>query len=856
MRPTPLLALAGRTVGFASLGMMLSVHAASWVTTEAGESSFPLVAGGHAAPIGRGDDFKVVEIASKDLQADIARVTGARPELTIGSVERGGPIVLVGTLGRNPMIDQLVKSGRLDVRDLAGSWESFVITTIANPFPAVPQALVIVGSDRRGTAYGAYELSQAIGVSPWHWWADVTPEKKPALYVAAGTRRFGPPSVKYRGIFLNDEDWGLQPWAAKTFEPETGDIGPKTYAKIFELMLRLKANTVWPAMHACTKPFNFYPQNKQVADDYAIVMGSSHAEPMLRNNVGEWKEKPELYNYVTNRDGVRAYWEERVKENGKFENIYTLGMRGIHDSGIQGARTDADRIRVLEQTFVDQRAMLAQHVRPDVERVPQMFCAYKEVLGLYRQGLKVPDDVTIVWPDDNHGYVRNFATDEERKRAGGFGVYYHLSYLGAPLSYLWLYTTPPALVWEEMTKAYDHGARTIWIANVGDLKPAEIGTEFFLQLAWDIKRWPREKLPEFLPEWAAREFGAEQAREIGGIMAEYYRLNHQRRPEHLQWWLPKETPRPSPLNAAEVAARLTDFTALRQRTETVKRRLSAPQLDAFFELVEYPVVGSARANQRYFAGEQAARVAADEPERMRQLASARQADVVLRANTAEFNERVAGGKWRGMIYLEPADDQWKSMRIAKWEMPNFPITPLAPTRDTPAAQIVAIEAEHFDRRIDAGGAGWAVIPGLGRSGDSVAIFPTTTAAAPPARIQADAPRLEYRRNFPAPGRFTMTIYLEPTQPIRAGRGLRFALGLDGQPPQEVIVDVRDGSAEWTQGVLNAAITGTADVQVSAAGVHTVQLYGVDAGVVIDKMVFAIGPLPPSYLGPPETKAAP
>ncbi len=830
---------------------------ATWIESRPTPGAFPLVEGRRVATLVVSPaDHRVVDIASHDLADDIARVTGLRPESTATPSREGGPLVLIGTLGRNPLIDRLVATKQLDVGDLATSWESFVIATVTNPFPNVPSALVIAGSDRRGTAFGVYELSQAIGVSPWYWWADVVPEKKSALHVAAGTRRFGPPSVKYRGIFINDEDWGLHVWAKSTFEPENGGIGPKTYAKVFELLLRLKANTLWPAMHAVSKPFNTFAENAPLADAYAIVMGSSHAEPMLRNNVGEWPhDRPTDYNYVTNREGVLKYWDERVAANGRFENIYTLGMRGIHDSGIQGARTDPERIRVLEQTFADQRALIGKHVRPEVERVPQMFCAYKEVLGLYRQGLKVPDDVTIVWPDDNHGYIRNFANDEERKRAGGFGVYYHLSYLGAPLSYLWLSTTPPALIWEEMSKAYDHGARTIWIANVGDLKPAEIGTEFFLQMAWDITRWNRDNLREFLPQWAEREFGGEHAKEIGGIMAEYFRLNYQRRPEHLQWWLPKEAPRASPLTMDEMQTRFTDFTMLRQRSDAVRKRLTGEQQDAFFELVDYPVQGSARANERYFAGEQVGRLGENDPERMRWLASAKAADAIMRGITDEFNRRVAGGKWRGMIALEPADDDWKSMRIAKWEIPKNlpPSTPWPRPAAWAQGGVVTLEAEHFARKVDRGGAGWGVIPGVGRSGDSVAVFPTTMPGVASEKIQGEAPRLEYRANFSGAGKFAVTVYLVPTQPIRVGRGLRFALGLDDQPPQEIVVNVRDGSAEWAQGVLNAAVTGAARLDVPTAGAHTVQLYGVDPGVVVDKIVIDCGGLTPSYLGPPESR---
>ena len=317
-------------------------------------------------------------------------------------------------------------------------------------------------------------------------------------------------------------------------------------------------------MHPGTPPFNSIAANAALADKYAIIMGSSHAEPMLRNNVGEWEQDPNGFNYQTNRDGVHRYWEERVAANARYENMYTLGMRGIHDGVMQGPKSDAERAALLERIIADQRALLKKHVNPQVEQVPQLFVPYKEVLAQYQQGLKVPEDVTIMWTDDNFGYVRRFPTAAERQRSGGFGMYYHLSYLGSPLAYLWLSTTPPALVWEEMTRAYEAGAQRVWIANIGDLKPAEIGTEFFLQMAWDIKRWRADNLPDFLVEWAAREFGGRDAGEIAAIMQEYYRLNFRRRPEHLQWWLPKEQPRPAAWTLAEADARLREFAALRR----------------------------------------------------------------------------------------------------------------------------------------------------------------------------------------------------------------------------------------------------------------------------------------------------
>ncbi|MEP6789203.1 MAG: glycosyl hydrolase 115 family protein, partial [Acidobacteriota bacterium] len=549
------------------------------------------------------DDLKVAQIAAGDLASDIEKVTGKRPTV-VNKPEKASPnIVLIGTLGKNSWIDTLVRSGKINVSQIRGKWECYLIATVKNPFPYVENALVIVGSDRRGTAFGVYELSQMIGVSPWHWWADVTPEHKDNLIISNGKKVGHEPSVKYRGIFINDEDWGLQPWAAKTFEPETGDIGPKTYAKVCELLLRLKANTLWPAMHEVTRAFNTFRDNPKVADDYAIVMGSSHAEPMLRSNTTEWKANKDDYNFVTNPSGVTAYWEERARENGPYENIFTLGMRGIHDSAIVGPKTQAERIPLLEKIFAVQRGLIGKYVDPNVEKVPQIFCPYKEVLADYRAGLKVPDDVTIVFPDDNFGYIRQFPTAQEQKRKGGFGVYYHISYLGRPLSYIWLNSTPPAQIFEEMSKAYNNGMRQLWIVNVGDIKPGEIGMEFFLQMAYDVEKWNVGNVDQYLETWARLEFGEQNVGEISAIMDKYYRLGFQRKPEHLQWHIPGETPRKSDLTETETLQRLDAYADIRKRAEAIYAKIPQQKRDSFYELVLYPVRSAALANERFFAAE-------------------------------------------------------------------------------------------------------------------------------------------------------------------------------------------------------------------------------------------------------------
>ena len=601
--------------------------------------AFPLVSGAVTADILTDPaDFKVVSIAAQCLTADIEQITGRKPDIV------GKPAsphaVIIGTVGNSRIIDSLIASRQIDVRHIRGKWESFIITTVRNPVPGIAQAIVIAGSDRRGTAFGVFDLSETIGVSPWSWWADVTPPHRDSLYLKPGIASHGPPAVKYRGVFLNDEDWGLQPWAAKTFEPDAGTVGPKTYARIFELMLRLRANTLWPAMHECTTPFHLVPGNNAVADDYAIVLGSSHAEPMLRNNVGEWTAPKQNYNYLTHRDQVLGYWEERVRQRSAGESLFTLGMRGIHDSPIVGPKNQKERIKTLESIFKDQDNLLNKHLGTGTSRI---FCPYKEVLADYEAGLKIPDDVTLVWPDDNFGYIRHFPTPMEQQRPGGSGVYYHLSYLGSPLSWLWFDSLPPALIWSEMHKAYELGARTFWIANVGDLKGNELSTEYFLRLAWNADTYGPDSGQRFLKQAAARDFGAPNADAIADLWARHQALAFARKPEHLQWHIPLTPYQPSTLTTDEITSRLSAYDML--ASDAAKICQTLPQ-DSTFQLITYPIDSARAANQRYFQLELARR----EPAAAAQhIEAATAADREIATLTRRYNEDISNGKWRGIM---------------------------------------------------------------------------------------------------------------------------------------------------------------------------------------------------------------
>jgi len=866
---------------FAVVCLLVSVSAifgrAILVKNRFQNGDFSLVDKNQAAAILIADeDFKVVRIAANAFAADVETVSGQKPEIKTASENLPKNIVIIGTLGKNAWLERLIQSQKLDVSKIAGRWESFQIETVKNPLPNVETALVVAGSDRRGTAFGVFELSQRIGVSPWVWWADVAPEKRESLFLSKGKFVSHEPSVKYRGIFLNDEDWGLQPWAAKTFEPETGNIGPKTYAKIFELLLRLKANTCWSAMHEVTRAFNEIPENALTADDYAIVMGSSHAEPMLRNNVGEWKDDKEKYNFVTNRDGVTDYWEARLKTNGRFENIYTLGMRGIHDSPIQGTRSQADRIPVLEKIIATQRNLLGKYVSRDLEKVPQIFCPYKEVLADYRAGLKVPEDVTIVFPDDNFGYIRYFPNAEEQKRRGGFGVYYHISYLGRPLSYLWLNTTPPAQIFEEMSKAYENGMQRFWMLNVGDLKPAEIGIEFFMQMAYDVKKWNARSQRAFLETWAKREFGAQFSNDVASIMDDYYRLGFQRKPEHLQWFLPKETPRKSDLTEDETIRRIQDYTTLQRRAEAFYELLPAAKKDAFYELVLYPVRAAAAANERFFAAELAAVYKAqNSPNALTWARQSIAANQQIERETAYFNEKLAGGKWRFMMSPEMNAGQWTSMRATPPMLSEKDFEPLEtkPDNDLRVHEwlappklprlkdgfvewngAVSIEAEHFTRRRDNDGFAWGALEGLGKTGDSVTVFPQKARTF--SGFSGAAPSLEYDFYILNGGAFEANFFLIPTQPLVPGNGLRFAVSIDDETPQIITVDkdTEVSSPPWAQHILNQTTVGKSKFDLKK-GAHVLKILAVDTGVVLDKIVLSSGTLPASYFAPAETKVS-
>ncbi len=811
-------------------------------------------------------DAAVAGIAAGELADDVERVTGRKLRVVHEASQLGANAVIVGTIGQSALVDQLIAAKKIDVSDVKGQWETFKVAVVDHPVANVDSAVVIVGSDRRGTAYGVFDVSEAIGVSPWYWWADVTPEHRDLLVISPGMEKAGPPSVKYRGIFINDEDWGLRPWASKTFDPQLGNIGPKTYAKVFELMLRLRLNYIWPAMHPGTTEFGQIEENYKLADQWGIVAGASHPEGMNRNNVdwpkmglGEWR-------FDTNRQNMINFWEEWAKKRGPYEAVWTIGMRGVHDAPMLGPPDMAGKVKLLESAIDAQRDLLKKYVNPDIEKVPQVFCPYKEALQQYRAGLKLPDDVIICWTEDNYGWIRQLSDPKEQARKGGSGVYYHISYLGSPFSYVWINTTPPALIWEEMSKAYAYGADKLWVLNVGDIKPGEVGIDFWAKMGWDIHAYDREKLPQFLVDWASGIFGKEHAPEIAKIMDTYYRLGFARKPESLY----KDPSCFSVADYGEASGRLAAYEDLMQQADALAATIPAEKKDAYFELVLYPVRMAALTNEVFVGDTFNKQYAAEKNPLANSYAGMIEGALAqIDKDTAYYNDTLAGGKWKDIMTAKgTTSPQWGF----KWPTPekvgdgkDAPALP-APEREATVAQTsnspafaekdgyVSIEAEHPTRTVAKNGVQWQVIPGLGRTGDTMAVFPVTAPSVDPEKVASDAAAMEYDFTTDKSGDAAVTVYCLPTRRINDVRGLRYAIAIDHETPQVVDFNQEQEGRAWQQNVMrDAAITVTKHGAV-AAGKHTLHVWAVDPGVVMDKIVIDLGGAKPSYLGPPETAA--
>ncbi|KAA6319455.1 hypothetical protein EZS27_030653, partial [termite gut metagenome] len=469
-------------------------------------------------------DYAGVLRASHNLKEDIGRVTGKQPGYYLSAIPHDKQVVIIGTVGRSSFIDRLIKENKLNGKELTGKHEKHIITIIENPIEGIDKALVIAGSDKRGTIYGIYELSNQIGVSPWYYWADVPVKKQANLYIIPGTYTDGEPAVKYRGIFLNDEAPALSGWSSETF----GGFNSKFYEKVFELILRLKGNFIWPAMWGNA----FYdddPANGPLADEMGIIIGTSHHEPLGRAH-DEWRRYGSgKWDYSVNPKVLTDFWTSGMERIKNWESVVTIGMRGDGDE----AMSQSTNIALLEKIVKDQRTIISKITKKKATETPQIWALYKEVQDYYDKGMRVPDDVTLLLCDDNWGNVRKLPELTAKPRKGGYGMYYHFDYVGGPRNYKWLNVSQVQRIWEQMNLTYRYGVKELWVVNVGDLKPMEYPIQFFLDMAWNPDRYNENNLLQHTEEFCTRQFGEAYGKEAARLINLYTKYNRRVTPELL-----------------------------------------------------------------------------------------------------------------------------------------------------------------------------------------------------------------------------------------------------------------------------------------------------------------------------------
>ncbi|MBV7530857.1 glycosyl hydrolase 115 family protein [Chitinophaga sp. sic0106] len=779
----------------------------------------------------------VIQVALDMFREDISRVTGRVPAPTTG---KNGDIRIL-QLNRNNSAE--LKRLGVPVDSMTGLMDAFFIKANGNQ-------LLVAGSDARGTAYGILELSRLAGVSPWVWWGDVTPEKKQQLSVPADYRTLQAPTVAYRGIFINDEDWSLRPWSSKNYAPQadTGIIAAQTYKQVFKLLLRLRANTIWPAMHTGTVAFYFTKGAKEMADSCGIVIGTSHCEPLMRNNVDEWKENQRgHFNYIDNHDAVVNYWTERLKEVKLSENFFTIGMRGVHDGSMEGVKTLKEKTDALQRVIYEQRELLTKYINPDLKKIPQQFVPYKEVLEIYENGLQVPEDVMLTWCDDNYGYMTRLSDSVQQKRSGGAGVYYHLSYWGRPHDYLWLTTTQHGLIYNEMREAYDHQARRLWVTNVHDPKIAGYDLEFFLDLAWNINDIPPNTIQNKMRSYLVRDFGKAAGEQLYPAMQEFSRLCGIRRPEFMGWskveedkakyergWTPVINTAFSETEfGGELDRYLNSYEQIKNTLAEVEKNIPADKQDAFFARIKYPVFGAAAMATKWLEAQRARSIAADDQPDSLALQSAcyksQQAYEEIVRLTDHYNNVMAAGKWKHAMNAEPRD-------LPVFRAPELPlkvvksITPV----NQPALPL------HLEGVIAANAADYTkvtgkvqVIQSLGHSMQAVAL--------------PKGASISYDFDADQEGPAVLRTAVIPTQPNDKG-DIRFSVTIDEGRPTVCSFKEPYRSEKWKEHVMRGQAVKVTSHHLSK-GRHTLTITALDNHVVVDQWMIDFKPERQFYMFP-------
>lgn len=835
----------------------------SYVSTVPIANGFTLSENGRTSPIYFDrEEHKPVVRAIDDFQQDIMAVSTFRPDVKVyldAFPSSDKEIIIVGTIGKNKLIDQLIQEGKIAVEGLRGCWETFSIQMIEQPFAGIEKALIIIGSDMRGTLYGIYDISKNIGVSPWYWWADVPIPQQTALYIQPGIHSSGSPAVKFRGFFINDEAPALANWAKERF----GGFNHQFYAKVFELMLRLKANYLWPAMWGSA----FYdddPLNSKTAAEYGIVIGTSHHEPMARAH-DEWRRYGKgPWDYQTNASKLKAFWKKGIARINTNEHIVTIGMRGDGDEPM----TQGTAIAMLENIIQEQRNIIAEVSGKKPTEVSQLWALYKEVQDYYDQGMRVPDDVTLLLCDDNWGNVRKLPDLKAPKRSGGYGMYYHFDYVGGPRNYKWINTNPIPRIWEQMHLSYQYGVDQIWIVNVGDIKPMELPISFFLDYAWAPRRWNAQNLHQYTQQWAAQQFGHSHADEIAIILDKYTRYNGRRKPELLS----PETY--SVINYNEADRIIAAFDEIRNQANTIYSKLPSANRDAYYQLVLFPVLASANINELYIAAGKNRYYA----ERNDPLANffAKQVEELFAKDqelTNQYHTAIAKGKWNHMMsqthigytyWQQPDKNEIPEIRRMEETHTDTLHPPSVAVKDRPFNEkneehykrgsfideegYVAIEALHFTENNPSDALSWHTLPGFGRTCGAVTPFPVTSHRI---SLNENSAYLSYSFQSKHIGAIKLHTYLSPTLDFRNQDGLQYAISVDDELPQIININAKDDEL-WEQYVAdNIKILESAH-RLLRPGKHTIKLWALDPGVVIQRLVIDLGGLKPSYLGPPES----
>jgi hypothetical protein len=823
------------------------------VCAEAVPGAFRLISAGKPATVYVDADAATPTLrVAADFAADLERVSGQRAMVVHSLEGLSGDVVIIGQAGRSALVDRLVKGSVL-----VGQWEAYSQSVFKNPVKGVDRALVIAGSDPRGTVFGVYDISAKMGVSPWYWWADVPVKRQADVSVTAGERT-DKPVVKYRGFFINDEEPAFGNWAREKF----GGINSKLYAKVFELNLRLKGNYLWPAMWGKAIADDD-PESLNVASQYGVILGTSHHEPMTRAQV-EWHRHADggvtggKWDYRTNSENLRKFWRGGMERGKTHENIITLGMRGDGDEPMSEGTATA----LLGQIVADQRKIIEDVTGKPADQTPQVWALYKEVQDYYDHGMRVPDDVTLLFADDNWGQIRRLPDPKAPPRKGGYGIYYHFDYVGGPRNYKWLNTNQIEKTWQQMALAREAGADRLWIVNVGDIKPMEFPLSFFMDMAWNPDAMTPEALKGYPQNWARQQFGPEQAWGIGQLLTRSSQYAARRKPELLN---------------PELFMADTDFRKMTQSYANLKKgayeisaKLPDDAQDAWFQLVQHPIEANANLYELYDRVARNRRLAEINDPAANDEATAARWAFARDGQIAEQYHTLNGGKWNHMMsqthigytyWQQPDTDVMPELKeVAADAKPQASINVSLPATPPVVGKtghyvdqngFVAMEAQHYARKFD-GNAKWTTIPNLGRNLGAVLTLPQTAPASDPLK---DKVRLEYDIQTSNDADATLYLYLTPTLDTAGKGGLKFAVSIDDLPPQTVSFNLIPDKPDWNKAVSDNIHIIQVPFKGLKAGAHTLKFYRIDGNVVLQRLVLDLGGLKPSYLGPPESAVA-